>query len=88
MTFAIFIVLILGLFIALLNVLPEAGALSFSFEPAIEQIVAYMNAWDYLFPIHELLTLVAIFVGFEIAIWVWHVSWRVVKFIRGHSDGA
>lgn len=88
MTFAIFIVLALGLFIALLNVLPAATALPFGFTPAITAIVGYLNAWDYLFPIHELLTLVAIFIGFEIAIWVWHVSWRVVKFIRGHSDGA
>jgi len=88
MTFAVFIILILGLFIALLNILPTAGALSFSFAPAVITIVGYMRAWDFMFPIHELMTLVGLFVAFEISIWVWHVLWRVVKFIRGHSDGA
>jgi len=87
MTFAIFIILVLGVFIGLLNVLPNATALGFSFQAAISSIVGFMNAWDYLFPIHELLTIVAIFIGFEIAVWIWHVSWKVVKFIRGHSDG-
>jgi len=88
MTFAIFIILILGLFIALLNVLPTAAALGFSFQPAVVTIVAYMRAWDFMFPIHERMAFVVIFVGFEITIWTWHVLWRVVKFIRGHSDGA
>lgn len=88
MTFVIFIVLILGLFIAVLNVLPTAAALGFSFAPAVVTIVSYMHAWDYLFPIHELLALVGIMVAFELSVWIWHVLFRVAKFIRGHTDGA
>jgi len=88
MTFAIFIVLILGLFIALLNILPLASAYAFSFAPSVAIIVGYMKAWDFMFPIHELLTLVIAFFVFEIAVWTWHVLWKVVKFIRGHSEGA
>jgi len=88
MTFAIFIILILGLFVAVLNFLPNAAALGFSFAPAVVTIISYMHAWDYLFPIHELLLLVSIMIGFEVAVWVWQVLWKVTRFIRGHSDGA
>jgi len=88
MTFAIFIVLALGLFIAVLNILPVASTLGFSFEPAVETIISYMNAWDFMFPVHELLTLVGIYIIFEIAIWFWHTLWKITKFVRGHTDGA
>jgi len=88
MSFAIFIVLILGLFIALLNVLPLATSLSFSFTPAVVLITGYMRSWDFLFPIHELFSCVLIVITFELSVWGWHAGYRVVKFIRGHSDGA
>jgi len=88
MTFAIFIVLAIGLFVGLLNILPTAAALGFSFEPSVISIVSYMNAWNFMFPVHELLTVVGAYILFEIAIWSWHVAWRVVKFIRGNSDGS
>jgi len=86
MTFAIFIVLILGLFIAFLNVLPVAGALSFSFTPAILSIVSFMKAWDFLFPIHELFVFLGIYIGLEITLWTLKQARSVIKFIRGHSD--
>jgi len=88
MTFAIFIVLILGLFIAVLNILPLASAYAFSFAPSVATIVGFMKAWDFMFPVHEILALVVAFFVFEISIWTWQVLWRIVKFIRGHSDGA
>jgi len=88
MTFAIFIVLILGVFIALLNILPTVASLGFPVGSAIITIIGYMRAWDFLLPIHEILVLVLIVISFEISIWTWHVLWRVVKFLRGHSDGA
>jgi len=88
MIFGVFIILALGLFIAVLNILPLANTYAFSFAPAISVIAGYMKSWDFMFPIHELLTLVIAYFTFEIAIWVWHVLWKVVKLIRGHSDGA
>lgn len=88
MTFAIFIVLVLGLFIGALNVLPAASALGFSFEPSVQTIVSYMNAWNFMFPIHELFTYLGIFVAFEIAVWVWKITMGTVKIVRRHSDGA
>lgn len=88
MTFAIFIVLVFGVFIALLNLLPAVSAFSFDAGSALTTIIAYMKAWDFLFPITETLILVGIMIAFELSIWIWHVSWRIVKFLRGHSDGA
>jgi len=88
MSFAIFIVLVLGLFIGLLNMLPTAAALGLSFTPAISTIILYMRAWDFMFPIHELLLMLSVYVGLEITLWLWHVGMRTVRFIRGHSDGA
>jgi len=88
MTFAVFIVLVLGVFIALLNVLPTAAALGFSFQPAVATIAGYMMAWNFMFPIAELFTFLKLFIALEIGIWVWKVSIGTIKFIRGHSDGA
>jgi len=88
MTFAIFIVLILGVFVTLLNLLPTVASFGFDAGTAVSTILGYMRAWDFLFPIHETLILLAGVISFEVSIWVWHVSWRIVKFLRGHSDGA
>jgi len=88
MTFAIFIVLVFGVFIALLNILPTVSSLGLPVGSALLIIIGYMRAWDFLFPIHEMLVLVGIVIAFELSIWTWHVLWRVIKFLRGHSDGA
>lgn len=89
MTFAIYIVLILGVFIALLNILPTAASLGFSFTPAVITIVGYMKAWDFMFPIHELFALVILYIlTIDIPLWTWQISWKIIKFLRGHSDGA
>jgi len=86
MTFAIFFVLILGLFIAFLNLLPIAGALSFSFTPAVITIINFMKAWDFMFPIHELFIFLGTFVGLELTLWGLKQLKGVIKFIRGHTD--
>jgi len=88
MTFAIFIVLIFGVFIGLLNVLPDVTQFPIDATSSFGLIVGTMRAWDFFFPIHELLILVTAVIVFEVTVWFWHVSWRIVKFMRGHSDGA
>jgi len=88
MTFAIFIVLVLGLFIALLNILPSVESLGIPIGSSIATLISYARAWDFIFPIHETITLVGIVIAFEVSVWIWHVSWKIVKMIRGHSDGA
>jgi len=86
MTFAIFFVLILGLFIAFLNLLPVAGPLSFSFAPSVIAIINFMKAWDFMFPVHELFIMLGIFVGLELTLWGLKQLKGVIRFIRGHTD--
>jgi len=88
MTFAIYIVLFLGLFVAVLNFLPLAGPLSPAIAESFVLIISSMKAWNFFFPIAELFICVGIILTYEIAVWVVAQTWRVVKFIRGHSDGA
>lgn len=85
MTFAIFIVLVFGVFIALLNILPGISSFTFDIGGAITTIISYMRAWNFLFPIQEMLLLLLAVIAFEVSVWVWNVSWKVVKFLRGHS---
>jgi len=88
MTFAIFIVLVLGVFVTLLNILPAVTAFSLPIGSSIITIIGYMKAWNFLIPIQELLIVILVIISFEIAIWTWHVLWKVIKFLRGSSDGA
>lgn len=88
MTFAIFFILILGVLLAFLNIIPTADSLGFSFQPAVETIVGYMKAWDWIFPIHELFVFLTIYVGLEITLWTLRTLRDIIKFLRGHSDGA
>lgn len=83
MTFAIFMALFLALFIAVLNIAPTAGTLPITISGSITAIIAYMKAWNFLFPISELFICVGIVVLFDIAIWSWKQLVRVVHIIRG-----
>jgi len=88
MTFAIFIVLALGLFVGLLNFLPVAQSLPSEFASSIIYVIGTMKAWDFLLPITELFVCVGIVVTYEVAIWTYlHVAIPVVKFVRGSHAG-
>lgn len=88
MTFAIFIVLIFGVLVALLNALPNVSSFGFDAGYTISAIIAYARSWDFLLPIHETILVTLAVISIDVAIWIWHASWRVIKFLRGHSDGA
>jgi len=88
MTFAIFIILVFGVFIGLLNILPNITAFPVDGANALGSIIAFMKTWDFLLPITELMILAGVVITIEVSIWVWHMSMKVVKFLRGHSDGA
>ena len=88
MTFAIYIVIIIGVFIAFLNLLPIATTIGFSFTPAVITIVGYMRAWDFMFPIHELFYFLGAFITIEIVLWSLRNGAKVIKFLRGHGDGS
>lgn len=87
MTFAIYIILVLGVFIGLLNILPTATSLGINFQPAISTLAGYMMSFDFIFPIHELFLFLKLFIYLEIAIWTWKISIGIIKFLRGHSAG-
>lgn len=88
MAFAVFIIVVLSVFVGLLNVLPGASAFPLNPASAFTTIIATMKAWNFFLPIYETLVLVAVVITFEVSVWVWKVSWSVVKFLRGHSDGS
>lgn len=88
MTFAFFIILILGLFVAGLNALPVAVPISAGFLSSITMMAGYLKAWDWLLPVTELIISLKIVLGYELTVWLMIATWRVIKFIRGHSDGA
>jgi len=88
MTFAIFIGLVLALFIAFLNVLPVATTLNPVFISSIVTMVGYLKAWNFFLPITELLYCVGIVAVYEFTWWTIRNLTKFIKFIRGHSDGA
>jgi len=88
MTFAVFIVLILGFLIAILNFLPDAGNLPIGISNAIYGKVGTLKAWNWLLPVNELLTAVKVVISYEVIVWAWHTLVKIAKYLRGHSDGA
>ena len=88
MTFAIFFILFLGLFIVVLNILPVAGALSPAIASSISLIIGYMKAWNFLLPIDTLFICVGTVLTFHIAVWGWQALKWVVSVLRGNQSGS
>jgi len=88
MTFAIFIVLVFGLFIAGLNILPTGGASVEAFTDGFSLIVGTMKAWDFLLPISEMFICLGIVVTYEVLVWGVHATFRVINWVRGTNTGA
>lgn len=86
MTFAIFIIVFLALFLAVLNVLPVASPLPTAFVTSVDSIVGYMMSWNFLIPIQELLFCVGIIIGVEVSIWFWKAFKWLLHIIRGNSN--
>lgn len=86
MTFAIFIIIFLALFLTVLNVLPTADALPSAFATSIDTIIGYMMAWNFIFPIQELLFCVGIIILVEVSIWFWKAFKWLLQIIRGGSS--
>lgn len=86
MTFAIFIIIFLALFLAVLNFLPTADPLPTGFATSIDLIIGYMMSWNFLFPIQELLFCVGIIIGIEISIWLWKAFKWLLHIIRGSGN--
>lgn len=83
MTFAIFIIIFLALFLAVLNALPVADTLPTAFTTSVDTIVGYMLSWNFLIPIQELLFCVGIIIVVELSIWFWKAFKWLLHIIRG-----
>jgi len=88
MTFAIYIVLFLSFFIAVLNFLPLAGTLPVAISSSITLVVGYMKAWNFLLPISDIFICVGILTTYYLLVWFWHALKYVVSIIRGNQSGS
>jgi len=87
MAFAVYVVLFIGLFIAILNILPVAGPLNPVFATSLTMIIGFMKAWDFLLPIHELLYCFGIIIGAELGIYGWKVFKRTMGIVGSTRGG-
>lgn len=85
-TFAAFIVLILGALVALVIALPVASPLDPAYLSIITSSFASLKAWNSYLPITEGLTLLGIILGIDLAVWTWKNVSRLVKFVRGTTS--
>jgi len=85
-TFAAFIVLVIGALVALVIALPVATPLDPAYLSLITSSFANLKAWDLYLPIHEGLAMLSIVLSFEFALWSWHQISRLIKFVRGSTS--
>jgi len=83
MTTAIFLLAFFIFFVAVLNFLPTAGILNPVFATSVATVIGYMKAWNFLFPITELLWCVALVATYELVVWFVRVLAGTLKLIRG-----
>jgi len=88
MTFAIFFVLILGLFIGGLNLLPTIGDSGTAVTNGIILLTGWLKTWNFILPVDEVFQALRIVLWYEIVTWGMVATWRIIKFLRGNSDGA
>jgi len=86
MSTIIFILLVLGLFILGLNLLPVAGLLSPNVASGLTFIVGQMKAWNFIFPISEMLILVGVIAGLELGILAFKFFRWGVHYLRGFTQ--
>jgi len=87
MTFAIWFVLILGLLVGILNILPTAGLLPTGIVAGIATVAGFMKAWDFLFPITEIILCVKIIIGYYFVTWAIKSLIAVFRDLRGNNQG-
>lgn len=95
MTFALFVLLWIALFFGFINILPVILH-TFGFTDTIPSaistgftlIIGYAKAWNFFFPITELLVAVGIITGVELGLWAYRVLKYVIGQVRGTNSGA
>jgi len=87
MTFAIFFILILGLFIGGLNLLPTIGDSGTAVTNGIILLTGWLKTWNFILPISEMILAIKIIIYYELILWGWHAIKGIIKWFRGHSAG-
>lgn len=87
MTFALYIVLVIGLLIGGLNILPNASDLPPTIIASISTVIGYVKAFNFILPVGETILAVTIILIYEFFMWGWHATVGIIKFFRGSSAG-
>lgn len=87
MTFAIFIIAVVVLFFAFINILPSLAEypLPIGFETALNTVLDYAYSFDFLFPIDTLLQVFFFALTFHFFVLFFRLLKWVVHFIRSGS---
>jgi len=85
---ALFWGIMASLLISLFGILPQVTLVVTQFTSAITLIIGYMLAWDWMLPIHELLSLVLFEFTVDMVFWHWHVARYIIHFFRGTTPSS
>jgi len=86
MTLLLFLIAFVSFFFLALNFLPTANPLPPAFSDGFSSIIGFMKAWDFLFPITEMLILFSFIVSVEFSLWFFRWIWRLIVLIRGSNS--
>lgn len=88
MTFAVFIILFVGLFIAVLNFLPTAVIIPMYVWDSIHSLFLQAYAWNTWLPLSTAFTIIVyIILPYEIGSFIFRVLLKTIAVIRGGTDG-
>jgi len=85
MTMILYWIAFIGLFFAILNLLPSVGTINTNVEQGLELIISNMKAWNELFPIDQLLVIVGLMATFYMIKYGWRATKWVIHIVRGSS---
>jgi len=79
-----FLILIgFAFFVGILNFLPSGEGLPEAVTAAITLVFGYMNLFNFYFPIDQLFLALTVVLGFQVAIFIWHIlRWTVALVAR------
>jgi len=85
-TFAAFMVIVIGILVAVVIALPQAVPIDPAYLTMITNSFGTLKAWNSYLPITEGLVMLGIILSIEIATWFWRNTSRIIRFIRGTNS--
>lgn len=86
MTTILFFITFTSVFFVLLNFLPVSTGLPSEVVTGFQYIIGQMKAWNEIFPIDTLFTVVSIVTVYYGALWTWRAVLWVIHLIRGATQ--